>query len=215
MARRYRTTAKQIGASRRNLVKARNARRRKAIAIVAGVGAVGAGVAVASRKGVITKTTGANVSTVTGKRLPRGVSVSRTGVVLRTGKNKTRINVNGAKIAGSPSARNGYKPPNARTRRKMDKFNYAHTESQKERSAMRFHPKGVAGVGNRRIETDEVGRRTNSYMNSLKSRKQTERRRRQAQKYYETQPRYDARGSSPSHGRRGRKRKYELKNRTK
>lgn len=209
-----RKTARQIAASKRNLVKARNARRRRAIATVAGVAAVGAGLAVASKSGAVKKTTGANVSTVSGQRLKRGVSVSKRAVVVRTGKNKTtlsvqkpdRLNLRG-KGAGS------YKAPRGRTERKMNQFNRAMTESQKERSAMRFNPKGV-NVKGRKIEQDEVIRRTNAYVSSLPKRKQTTKARRQATNYFSSQSRYDARGTSPSQGRRGRKRKYELRNRT-
>jgi hypothetical protein len=101
--RRKRTTARQRVASRRNLVQARKKRNRR---IAIGVGAVSVGALTTA--GVVarhrlsgssfSKTTHANVSSVTGKQLPSGTrfAVNRAGASLirAKGATKTRLSYN-------------------------------------------------------------------------------------------------------------------------
>lgn len=178
---RGRSTAKQKAASRRNLEIARKKRsRKKKVVIAAATGvALGTGAVVGRHQlsgSKITMRSGPNVSDFTGKKLSSGISVSRRGASIRVNNprdaakshrtvigyehKKLTSEVVGAKLLGGPRAVMDRRPPNARARKRMDRFNVPMTDDAKQAAAMqaqhssgkvfghRVKPKAKKNLGN-------------------------------------------------------------------
>jgi hypothetical protein len=201
MARR-RVTAKSRAASRRNLERARAARRRKVFATVAGVGAVTTAGVVARHKlsgSKLSYNSGPNVSTVTGSPLGRGTSIGRNHLTVKTATTRRTLSYTHRKLDHGPRDVIRHMPGPAKvSRRRFERYNVAHTPQQKVHSAQRIPPNSVlskSAPGARRISEFEAVQRTNSYMNSRRFKGSTRTQNRLRQRVlneYRKQPRYDA-----------------------
>lgn len=209
MARRRRITAKTRAASRRNLVKARAKRHRRALGFAAGVAAVTTAGVVARHQlsgSELKFTAGSSTSSLTGNKLKSGVHRTRGGYRVTAGKRTVRATYTHRKmkIDSSPLAVVHRRPASSIEKRRMNRFNVAHTPSQKGHSAQRGMQ---ARHGAIRISEFEAQRRTNSYMDSRRRKGSAAaqlRRRNRALNYYRNQPRYD---NSASKGTRSNRRR--------
>lgn len=131
---------------------------------------------------------------------------------------RLKKDVLGKAIRGAPKAVVRDRPASARQRKKMSAFNVVpqttagQEHGQFARAAMKFRHTNAPHAYVRTIEHGEAMRRTRNYVDSLKPKKRTVRRQRQAMGYFAAQPRYPATGTSI---RRGRKQSRVQRKKTK